>query len=41
LALVTEPFCTYMEPLCHVSRGKIGEGDAGKPRQNIISLSAE
>jgi hypothetical protein len=30
LALITEPFCTYMEPLCHVSRGKTGEADTGK-----------
>ena len=30
LALITELFCTYMEPLCCVSRGKSGEADTGK-----------
>jgi hypothetical protein len=30
LALITEFFCTYMAPLCRVSRGKIGETDTGK-----------
>ena len=29
LALITALFCTYMESLCHVSRGKTGEGDRG------------
>ena len=27
---LTELFLSYMEPLCHVSRGKIGEADPGK-----------
>jgi hypothetical protein len=30
LALITELFCTYMEPLCRVSRGKTGDGETGK-----------
>src|SRR5262245_26062790 len=30
LALIIEFFCTYMEPLCHVSRGKTEEDDTGK-----------
>jgi hypothetical protein len=30
LALRTELFCTYMEPLSRVSRGKAGEADTGK-----------
>src|SRR5688572_15254446 len=30
LALITALFCAYMEPLCHVSRGKTGEADTGK-----------
>jgi hypothetical protein len=31
LALITELFWTYMEPLCCVSRGKTGQADAGRP----------
>jgi hypothetical protein len=30
LALITELFWTYMEPLFYVSRGKTGEAGAGK-----------
>jgi hypothetical protein len=30
LALITEVFCTFMESLCRVSRGKTGETDTGK-----------
>ena len=30
LALVTEPFSAYMEPLCRVSRGKTVEAESGK-----------
>jgi hypothetical protein len=30
LALITERFCPYMEPLCHVSRGETREVDTGK-----------
>jgi hypothetical protein len=30
LALITELFCAYMEPLYRVSRGKTGEEDTGK-----------
>ena len=30
LTLITELCSAYMEPLCHVSRGKTGEGDTGK-----------
>jgi hypothetical protein len=30
LALITELFWTYMEPLCRVLRGKTGEGETGK-----------
>jgi hypothetical protein len=31
LTLITELCSAYMEPLFYVSRGKIGEGDTGKP----------
>jgi hypothetical protein len=30
LALISELFWTYMEPLCRVSRGKAGEADTRK-----------
>src|SRR5262249_27515250 len=30
LALITELFCTYMAPLCRMSRGTTGESDTGK-----------
>jgi hypothetical protein len=30
LALITELFSAYMEPLFYVSRGKSGEADTGK-----------
>jgi hypothetical protein len=30
LALITELFCPYMEPRCHVSKGKTGGSEAGK-----------
>jgi hypothetical protein len=30
LALITERFSTYMDPLYRVSKGKTGEADSGK-----------
>jgi hypothetical protein len=30
LTLISELFSTYMEPLCRMSRDKIGEGDTRK-----------
>jgi len=30
MSVITELFCTYMDPLCRVPRGKTGEGDSGK-----------
>src|SRR5438045_3623131 len=30
LALIPALFCPSLEPRCHVSRGKTGEGDTGK-----------
>jgi hypothetical protein len=40
LALITELFWTYMEPLCRVSRGKTGEGDVGQRDYRHHSLAA-
>ena len=31
--LITELFCTYMEPLCRVSRGKIGDEGSADHRE--------
>jgi hypothetical protein len=39
LTLITELCSAYMEPLFYVSRGKIGEGDTGKPDYRNLGVA--